>query len=298
IRPISLNRMRFEFILVFPSLVSFCGAHHCHKIQFSAWDAYKNKKIRVLYDEQYIYLAEQIGCSLSTLNKANKDYLTPLQPGHKLKELCESSDFLSHASPLHLTITITEAAELEEICIPEIAALHLKKLGSKWVGHILTPRSDMIIPLSYTNKEIDENHLTLILEAVTMAWAPILFTPKGERFKSFKFFVKSIQKKLHLLPVSAIAMIFCVAIVGAFTYVARRRKAGDEQRSLQNRRAEQLSDWGQSPEPRLALPDDEQKRESLRRSPTELPALAEAVSNTDLGCTDPLLPEMEETDRT
>ncbi|VDO80547.1 unnamed protein product [Haemonchus placei] len=234
IQQICPNRMRFELILVFLSLVSICGAHDCHKIGFSAWHAYEHKKIRILYDEQYIHLAKQIGCSLSTLNISNKDYLTPLHPGHRLKELCVSSDFLSHASPLHLTITITEAVELEEICIPEIAALHLKKLGDKW-------------------------------------------------------------KKMHLLPVSAIAMIFCVAIVGAFTYVARRRKAGDEQRSLQNRRAEQLSDWGQSPEPRLALPDDDQKRENLGRTPTELPALAEAVSNTDLGCTDPLLPELEKT---
>ncbi|KAK5977301.1 hypothetical protein GCK32_017099 [Trichostrongylus colubriformis] len=157
------------------------------------------------------------------------------------------------------------------MCTHDAAVLHMKKtarFGNRWVAHILTLRTDMIIPLTYEHKAIDDKHLALIMEAVAFAWRPTLYVHGGQPYKAFRFdtFIKKVVKeRIYLMPTIAVLMVFCVAVVCAGTYCARRSKENAERRAIQNQRAELLSDWGQPPDSQVSdiIEQDWSRRTSI-----------------------------------
>ncbi|KAK6739200.1 hypothetical protein RB195_020953 [Necator americanus] len=216
----------------------------CYPIQYSPYSGYKDKHAMIFYVEQFQDLADQIACQLESLEiDYSREVL--LKPNDiKLYEVCNNSDFLNHTSTLHITVTITMALKIEEMCRNDVVLLHMKQIDKKWLGHVITPRTDMIIPLVSEDGEPMFDSLMILMETVAMAWGPLYFTPDKSKYKSLKLIEKAVKSKLVLVPSLAVCMVFLVGVVGVISFFAKRKKQKAEEKSLQKRKSFLLAEWG------------------------------------------------------
>ncbi|VDP59348.1 unnamed protein product [Heligmosomoides polygyrus] len=189
-------------------------------------------------------VVEEVKCSLSSLAPATLEIKELSANMRLLSKLRDEEIFKMHVSVLQLIVTITKSFELEESCGSNATLLHLKNVNRKWVGHIINPRTDIIIPFT---KEPIGLSLMIVLETLAMTWSPVLFTPDTRRYKSLRKLWEQIMKskKIIILPSVIFALMVCTAVVAAGSYYAHRTKQQAAQKSLQHRKAELLADWGQ-----------------------------------------------------
>uniref|UniRef100_A0A0K0DQP4 Recep_L_domain domain-containing protein n=1 Tax=Angiostrongylus cantonensis TaxID=6313 RepID=A0A0K0DQP4_ANGCA len=181
----------------------------------------------VFYDERFEHLAGKIGCVLSSLNLSPGSSNVSLQRGITLQEICKRSD-------------------MEEICVNNSVVLHMKLLfNEKWIAHIITPRSDLIVPVE-TGKNLEPmlESFTVAMEAMAMAWGPVHILQDKSKYKSVSDIIKALKKKYVLIPTVVVLMVFCIALAASFGYLASHKKRVAVQKALQNRRAQLLADWG------------------------------------------------------
>ncbi|VDM74977.1 unnamed protein product [Strongylus vulgaris] len=86
--------------------------------------------------------------------------------------------------------------------------------------------------------------LLMVLEAVAMAWGPVLFSSDKSRYKSLKLVEKALKSKLVVVPTLVVSMVFLLGVVGLMGFFANRKKLAADQRSLRNRKALLLAQWG------------------------------------------------------
>ncbi|WKX96411.1 hypothetical protein Q1695_012672 [Nippostrongylus brasiliensis] len=202
---------------------------------------YGKKHIRVYHEPGQLSMANQIFCVLSALRPA-RIQLIKLAPNTTLEGLCNDKDFQSYLSVLNFTVTVTRSTQLEEYCIRKASVLHVKLIDDKWIGHILSPRTDLIVPL--TKDPIDTSVL-LLLETLMMAWGFDRSSADKNKYKSLKAVVDTVAQKKTIVPAVIVAMVVCIAFVGLLTFIAYRKKYRADQRAIRKRRSELLADWGQ-----------------------------------------------------
>ncbi|VDM51954.1 unnamed protein product [Angiostrongylus costaricensis] len=199
----------------------------CDVLYYRVENGYNQKRVVVFYDERFEDLAGEIGCVLSSLNLSPGSSNVSLPRGITLQEICKRPD-------------------MEEICVNNAIMLHMKLLfNEKWIAHIITPRSDLIVPLQ-TSKNLEpmSESFTVTMEAVAMAWGPVHFLQDKSKYKSLSDIIKALKKKYVLIPTVVVLMVFCIALVASFGYLANRKKRAAVQKAMQNRKAQLLADWG------------------------------------------------------
>ncbi|RCN49335.1 hypothetical protein ANCCAN_04586 [Ancylostoma caninum] len=242
----------------------------CDQILYMPDAGYQEKRVTIYYNDQFKDLAEDIECYLESLEIASSALIAVQPTTPTLRQLCGSSDIMNKTSKLHLTVTITEALHVEEMCQDNVLLLHMKAIGERWLAHIITPRSDVIIPLETegggagggTTPTWDS--LRMAMEAVALLWGPVYFTPDKSRYKYLKFIIEAlkvssashatlflrksclhhIQKKIVIIPTLVVGMVFLVGVVGLISFYAKRKKQKAEQKTLRKRKALLLAEWG------------------------------------------------------
>ncbi|WKX96413.1 hypothetical protein Q1695_012672 [Nippostrongylus brasiliensis] len=217
--------MRSGLCIVVPLLIQQTYSNStkgCAKVRYSSDMDYGKKHIRVYHEPGQLSMANQIFCVLSALRPA-RIQLIKLAPNTTLEGLCNDKD-------------------LEEYCIRKASVLHVKLIDDKWIGHILSPRTDLIVPL--TKDPIDTSVL-LLLETLMMAWGFDRSSADKNKYKSLKAVVDTVAQKKTIVPAVIVAMVVCIAFVGLLTFIAYRKKYRADQRAIRKRRSELLADWGQ-----------------------------------------------------
>ncbi|EYC16826.1 hypothetical protein Y032_0032g2514 [Ancylostoma ceylanicum] len=221
----------------------------CDQLLYTPEAGYEEKHAIIYHDNQFKDLAEDIGCYLESL-EIGYSKLIPIEPANPLLEFCRSSEIMNKTSKLHLTVTITEAFQIEEMCQNDVVLLHMKAIRKKWLAHIITPRSDVIIPLGLeeggegTRPTIELDSLLMVMETVAMLWGPVYFTPDKSKYKSMQIIVKALKSKLIIIPTLVVGMVFLVGVVGLISFYAKRKKETAEQKMLQKRKSLLLANWG------------------------------------------------------
>ncbi|KAL6736787.1 hypothetical protein Aduo_007099 [Ancylostoma duodenale] len=218
-------------------------------IQYMPDAGYQEKRVTIYYNDQFKGLAEEIECYLGSLEIASFKSIPVQSATPTLRQFCRSSDIRNKTSKLHLTVTITEALQVEEMCQDNVVLLHMKAIGERWLAHIITPRSDVIIPLIADEVEgggtiPTQKSLEMALEATALLWGPIYFTPDKSRYKSMRVIVALLKNKLVIVPTLVVGMVFLVGVVGMISFYAKRKKQRAEQKSLQKRKSLLLAEWG------------------------------------------------------
>ncbi|CAJ0592828.1 unnamed protein product [Cylicocyclus nassatus] len=224
------------------------GSAECSDIMYSPLGGYEAKEFYVYYDEEYKPLAKMIVCYLSTLKGGYEKIekwginMSVLPAGVEVHDICSRNEIVEKASKLHLTVTVTKAAELEDSCNIDALMFHMKKFKNRWLGHIITPRADILVPLN--ENLTDEVEIVMLMEAVAMAWGPVFFLSDRSRYKSLKLIEKALKSKLVMVPTLVVTMVFLLGVVGVMSFFANRRKIAADQRSLQHKKALLLAEWG------------------------------------------------------